>query len=65
MVTSGLEVMGIFFCVLLSIGVAFVVMWTIGSVWRHGDAIQTLEVKVRMIENALITSNPSKKGKTK
>ena len=50
---TGLELMGIFFCVILSIGVAFVVMWVIGSTWRHGDEIQTLEVKVRMIEDVL------------
>ena len=50
---NGFEVMGILFSVFLSIGVMFVITWVIGSVWRHGDEIQTLEVKVRMIEDAL------------
>ena len=50
---SGLEVMGIFFSVFLSIGAMMIIVWVIGSVWRHGDEIQTLEVKVRIIEDVL------------
>lgn len=50
---TGLELMGMFFCTLLGMGVMFVIIWVIGSTWRHGDEIQTLEVKVRMIEDVL------------
>jgi uncharacterized membrane protein YccC len=50
---NGLETMGMLFCTLLGIGVAFVVIWVICSVWRYGDEIQTLEAKVRMIEDVL------------
>lgn len=50
---SGLELLGMFFCILLGMGVFLIVIWVIGSTWKHGDYIQTLEVKVRMIEDAL------------
>lgn len=60
---SGLEVLGIFFCTLIGMGVTLVVIWIIGSTWRHGDEIGNLEVKVRHIEDVLQELN--KKGKTR
>ena len=50
---SGLEMMGIWFGIILAIGVMLVIVWVIGSTWRHGNEIQTLEVKVRYIEDVL------------
>jgi uncharacterized membrane protein YqjE len=50
---SGLELLGMFFCILLGMGVFLIVVWVIGSTWRHSDEIQTLEVKVRYVEDAL------------
>lgn len=62
---TGLEIMGIWFVIILAIGVFLIVAWVIGSTWRHGNEIQTLEVNVRMIENALLTSNPPSKKENK
>ena len=52
-----LEMLGIWMVIILSLGVCFIVAWVISSVWRHGDYIQTLEVKIRYIEDAMRLQN--------
>jgi hypothetical protein len=62
---SGLEGMGLLFLAILGVGLLYIFIWLFGSVWRHGDKIDMLEAQVRMIENALLTSNPPSKKENK
>ena len=57
---NGLEMMGIWFGIILALGVAMGIVWIIGSVWRNNRDINELLVRLRYIENALLTSNQPK-----
>ena len=57
---NGLEMMGIWFGIILALGVAMGIIWIIGSVWRNNRDIDELLTRVRGVENALLTSNPQK-----
>ena len=58
---NGLEVMGIFLLVSIASAILYIFIWLIGSAWRNNRDIDELLVRVRFIENALLTSNPFKK----
>ena len=62
---TGLELMGIFFSVSIASAILYIFIWLIGSTWRNNRDIDELLVRVRFIENALLTSNPFKKEENK
>ena len=63
---SGLEILGMFFCVLLGMGVFTIVMWVIGSTWRHGDEINILQKEIAQLKTKVFYEEIpklNKKGK--
>jgi hypothetical protein len=62
---TGLELMGIVFSVSIASAILYIFIWLIGSTWRNNRDIDELLVRVRFIENALLTSNPFKKEENK
>ncbi len=62
---NGLEVMGVFLLVSIASVILYIFIWLVGSVWRNNRDMNEILTRIRMLENALLTSNPPSKTKRK
>lgn len=56
-----MEVMGFIFCIMLIVGAVIAVIWLFTTVSMLNESDTNLRMRIQMIENALLTSNPFKK----
>jgi len=56
-----MEVMGFIFCIMLIVGAVIAVIWLFTTVSMLNESDTNLRMRIQMIENALLTSNPPKK----
>lgn len=62
---GGLELMGIFLCVILFCIVLYWFVWNTATTYRLDNKYDELTMRVRMLENHALTSSPQTKKKTK